>query len=174
MESRPFDPLLAARIHKLARWLAKPKSRERGWWVDIRDVEQEAWVAALETPTVTHLRLRGAMIDSLRRWNPQRRAYVDGRRVTQGALVRWGPLSWVDEEELVAQNVDVDRQVLYREVRDAIETLPPRTRETMIARFFDGIPQPTLATRGQVSGNAIRNRRTYGLKLLRQRLGVRT
>ena len=65
---------------------------------------------------------------------------------------------------------EAELRTLRREVRDAVETLPPRERATLHARYFDGSTLQEIATERGISRERVRQIESAVLDRLRRRL----
>lgn len=141
-------------------------------YVDLRDLIHDAFVACLRAQpryngryalsTFHGLRIRGAMIDGLRK--------KDYRRRNGGRPIEFLPLTEIDMERRAdPQAVDPDRAVLYRELREALTTLPPRSR-TILIRWMHGDTEKEIADALGISKSRMWQLRNEGLETLRSTL----
>jgi len=147
--------LIGSHIRRIARRLMGYRRSRYG--VDLCDLEQAAWVAALSTPDVTQLRLHGAMVDCYRTCGPFKRQ----RR--NGIVVRDMDFDVTLQEPHAAADVPADRQVLYGELHAAIAQLGPVDQATLRARFWDETPHQTLADQEGLTQQAIWHRQRTAL-----------
>lgn len=151
-------------ITRLAQKIAKGAPH----WIDIRDLEQDAYLALLAAAprydgstqffTFIYPRMAGAMIDGLRRWQPRSR-----RR--DAPFVLWRPLA--DADSWPAEGGDPEAATRAREVREALLRLPPRWAHVLKRRFFDEADHHTIARELGVTVNRVHQLHRKALDTLR-------
>jgi RNA polymerase sigma factor (sigma-70 family) len=129
-------------------------------FLDLRDLEQDAYVAILESAgrydgstlltTFLDHRIHGAMIDGLRKWAPHRRS---DRR----PCIEWRPLPDDADEIWPAPDTHpLDLLIAAQrahELRRALRRLPWRWRYLLYRRFYEQADHPTVARELGVSTN---------------------
>jgi RNA polymerase sigma-70 factor (ECF subfamily) len=76
-------------------------------------------------------------------------------------------------DELVDVAVPAPRAAEVAEVLGALRALPEAYRETLILRLVEGLTGPEIAEQTGLSAGSVRVNLHRGMKLLRERLGVR-
>ena len=158
----PIEELLRHRawVQRLARSLVRdPASAE--------DLEQEAWVTALERPPSRTEGMAGtrAWLGRVLRNRAIDRGRARARREAHesaGARTRAEP-SAADA---------VARAETHRRVVDAVMELEEPLRTAVVLRFFDGLPPREVARQTGVPTETARTRIGRGVSRLRERLGV--
>jgi RNA polymerase sigma factor (sigma-70 family) len=156
---------LGPRIHQTAHAFARRTIRE----VDTRDLEQDAWLVCLKAQrryrgtesfaTFNYLRIPGAMIDGLRRW--------DNRRTSR---LYWESLDPEAAAQLPAVADDPDQAILKRELLAALHRLPPAEGWVLLRCFLDGVTQAQVATELGLSPSRVMQLKNQGLDQLRKEL----
>ena len=156
----PIETLLAQRgwVRALARTLvADPAAAD--------DLEQQAWVEALERPPAHAGGLRGWFATVLRRRARDRWREEGRRTVRESASAR--PEGTRPTADVVAE-ADAHRRLV-----DAVMALEEPYRTTILLRFFEDLPPRDVAARQRVPAETVRTRARRGLDMLRDRLGGR-
>jgi RNA polymerase sigma-70 factor (ECF subfamily) len=155
----PVEMLLAHRgfVHALARRLAADDA-------GADEVEQTAWLAAIERPPRHDRGLRGWLARLVRhRAADARRA--QGRRARhESAAV---PARSVASPPETAARLDAMTRVVA-----AVARLPEPYRTTVVLRFYDDLPVAEIAVRMDVPPATVRTRLTRAYARLREELGI--
>lgn len=159
----------APRVRKVARDLAGPALP----YVDCRDLEQDGWLALLQAShrydgttkfaTFVALRLQGAMIDGLRRWNPR-------HRQGGGNKIDWRPLPDTATETVVARGPSAETQLLAAELRTLVTRLPDRQRHVITRLFLEEASPVEVAGELQITTSRVVQIRRAALDDLRWQL----
>jgi len=130
---------------------------------DVADVEQEAWLAAVrQAPRESTL--QGWFKTVLRRTAVRVRARERKRHEVEGASgPSWGACS------ASASDVVVQAE-LHQDVVRAVLGLAEPYRETLLLRFFDGLPVKGVAQRMGAPVETVRSRLRRGLAMLKTAL----
>jgi RNA polymerase sigma factor (sigma-70 family) len=160
---------LADRVHTVAKLVAGP----RLGYVDLHDLEQDGWVGLLEAATrydgstrfrtFVDLRLRGAMIDGLRRQNPR-------HRDTGEPYVQWERLPETAAESWPSKEPSPETHYYARQLWALVDQLPPRQAHVMRRLFQDGERQRELARELRIGRSGIDYLRREALDTLRAQL----
>ncbi len=141
-------------VRHLARELAGPGAAE--------DLEQDAWVAALEHPPRLAVTARSWFRTVLRHL-AGRRARGERRRSAREELAAQ-PETVADTREVV------DRLALERRMVQAVEGLREPYRSAIFLRYFEELTPPDIAQRIGVPVPTVKTRLRRGLAQLRERL----
>lgn len=155
----PIDLLLAHRawVRAVARALSQGDA-------DADDLEQDAWVAAIEGPPEHEESLRGWLRGVLRRRAAMRvRGDVRRDRRERTAARPEGEPRAADDLVAAAES--------HARVAQAVVSLPEPFRTAVLLRFFEGLPPREVAARTGVPVETARSRIKRALVLLREALG---
>jgi RNA polymerase sigma-70 factor (ECF subfamily) len=153
----PIEALLAQRgwVRALARTLvADPAAAD--------DLEQQAWVEALEHPPAHAGGLRGWFATVLRR--RARDGWRERSRRTARETASARPEGTRSTAEVVAE-ADAQRRLV-----DSVMGLDEPFRETILLRYFEDLPPREIAARQGVPVETVRSRNRLALERLRERL----
>ncbi len=161
MDARPTpspDALLAHRVwvREVARRLARNA-------FDADDLEQDTWLAAL----------RAGPSDGpgIRAWFA-RVARNRSHEVHRGDAHRASREERVARGEATASTASlVEQAEAHRRVVDAVLALPEPLRETVLLRYFEGLPPRDVAARTGAPVETVRTRLKRAAELLREKLG---
>ncbi len=131
-----------------------------------RDLVQETWLAALQSPPLADGRLRPWLARVLLNFARQRKR-GDVRRVQREAAA-------ARPERLPPSSEASDRIEAQRALADALAQLPEALKETVVLRYFDGLAPAEIAKRQGIPGGTVRWRLHRALDELRERLGRRS
>lgn len=124
-------------------------------------------------------RIRGAMLDGLRRRDPVPRAFRGRRRAGgngSGASAKGGGIQIVDLDSALALPADdasgpedlALQADLVRRLRRGLAALPPRDREVIVLRWVHGLPLRDVAARLSLSVTRTTEIQARGLARLRR------
>lgn len=131
-----------------------------------RDLVQETWLAALESPPVADGRLRPWLARVLLNFARQRKR-GDARRVRRETVA-------ARPERLPPPSEASDRVEAQRALADALAQLSEPLKETVVLRYFDGLSPAEIAKRQGIPGGTVRWRLHRALDELREKLGRRS
>jgi RNA polymerase sigma-70 factor (ECF subfamily) len=156
----PLDALLAHRawVRFLARRLANDA-------VDADDLEQDAWLAAAAALPHDGAGIRAWFARVVRNRAAERRRLDVHRRAREAVVAR---------DDVVGSGADLvaDAEALARVVQ-AVLALGEPYRETVLLRFYEGLPPREVAARMDVPVDTVRTRLRRAAELLRAALGGR-
>ena len=152
----PIDTLLAHRawVRGFARSLVRDDARAD-------DLEQQAWVAALERPPERGDSPRGWLATVLRRAAGKERRSEGRRDGRERAAARPEPVPAVDD-------LAAHAEILERIVRAALDLEEPY-RSAILLRFFEGLEPGEIARRTGTPVETVRSRLRRALERLRGR-----
>jgi RNA polymerase sigma factor (sigma-70 family) len=129
---------------------------------DAEDLEQQAWLMALESPPGDRTVLRGWLSTVTRRlaWRTRRREVMRRQREVASFAQATAPAT----ADVVAR-----AEMQERVVRTVLRLQDPY-RETVLLRFFEELSLPDVAKRMSVPLETVRSRLRRGLALLRTQL----
>jgi RNA polymerase sigma-70 factor (ECF subfamily) len=157
----PIETLLAQRawVRDLARSLVRDENRAD-------DLEQQAWLAALEHPPRDEASPRGWLATVLRRAMGKDRRSDARRGAREQVAARTEALPPVDD--LVAH-----AEILERLVRAVLDLEEPY-RSAVLLRYFEGLEPGEIARRTGTPVETIRSRLRRALERLRERFDAET
>lgn len=127
-------------------YMARMFAKRAGRFIDQRDMEQDAFLAVIVAQsrydgrehfsTFNYRRIPGAMIDGLRRRENRR-----GGRLR----VKWESLPDNAENAYAAIEVPIERRVLYRELREAMNRLPRELQKLVRLKYIEEWPVEDIA-----------------------------
>ena len=126
------------------------------------DVSQDTWVAALQNPPHERDAVRSWLARVVRRAAWSRRCTDDRRRVREQAAAR--PESTPSVAEIR------DRESARYRVAKAVFSLEEPYRSAVFYRYFEDMPPRDIASRLEVSAQAVEGRLRRGIEKLRARL----
>ncbi|MCE9596215.1 MAG: sigma-70 family RNA polymerase sigma factor [Planctomycetes bacterium] len=129
------------------------------------DLAQRTWLAALERPPF--------QLGSARQWlaSVMRNFARQDRRA---GVRREARESFAARPEALPSTLDVfERATLQRRVADAVLELDEPYRETILLRFFDGLPPREVARLQRVPVDTVRTRTARAIERLREKLDDR-
>lgn len=152
-------------------YLARMFAKRAGRFIDLRDMEQDAFLAVIVAQsrfdgrehfsTFNYRRIPGAMIDGLRRQENRRGGKL---------RVHWEPLPENAENVYHAVEIPVERRVLYRELREALNCLPAELQTLIRLKYIDELPVGDIAAEFSRSEAWVYGRLREARTLLKGRL----
>lgn len=144
-------------------------------FVDRRDLEQDGWVALLKASrryngtvkfsTFVNQRLKGAMIDGLRRWAPR-------NRHTKAPCATWEELSPANETTRADEAPSPEAQHLGTELWKVVDQLPDREAHILKRFYQDDESQSVIALELGLSESRVSQLRQQALATLRSALAA--
>ena len=159
MTTIPFkvEELLAETVWlgRLARQLVADPTRAE-------DLAQDALVSSREKGGTVRGEVRPWLTQVARRWASRYTRAERRRRQHEGALPSVGPSPSASDT--------VAKFELHRHVVEAVESLDERYRETVLLRFWEGLPPREIAKCIEVPVETVKTRLARGLAMLRKKL----
>lgn len=140
-------------LRRLSRAVLRDDSRAE-------DAAQEAWLAALEAPPPANF--VGWLVTVTRRVGLRFDREADRRRARERSVAR--------EERLPAADSVAARSEIVRLVGAVVAELPEPFRETLLLRYWEGLPPRRIAARMRVPVATVQSRTRRGLERVRTEL----
>ncbi len=156
------DPLTPEDLLKHAGWIRNLARKLLQDEAAAEDVVQQTWTAAIERRPSARSELRGWLWVVARNFALRRRRQDRVLRRAQEA----GALASTKDDPAAA----VERGESARLVLDAVLTLPERSRQLLLLRYFENRPPREIARITGMSGDAVRSQQKRALAQLRKEL----
>lgn len=156
---------LSTKIYGCAMRLARQTHKH----CDLQDMAQDAYLAIVKAAprfdgrnsfnTFNYLRMRGAMIDGLRRWDHRERGgapRVHWEQIPENAAASWP-----------AETPSPERECLHRELHDALDDLPAQHQHVIRRFYFDYVPIIAIAEEMDLSESRIGQLKQEAIAALR-------